>query len=1027
MHLKQTSCRFTITAMRVLFCFFLVGFSYAQAQISTWNHSSFRVENGLPGLRVGAIQQDHRGFIWMLTAGGLCRFDGRTFDRLLHDARDSTSPPNDYLTDLMRLPDNRMLVTTTQGLYVFDTETFRGKRIAIKSPFPTWTTLENITKDIILFPQLHKIAVRSETSWIYYDDTLSNPVAIRYPYASDDVNKEMRFTNFEGIPDADGNILTTTNYSTEMFLVDFKLRKMQPMSRYPHHAYADLANYKHFDQLSLDSSRNIWFHCYGKDSLYCLKPYGKTIAYFLPHPFNKVHWFGQISFPHPNKMLWSYNRNGIAYLYELPYQRMLRSPGITVYPVSYTGLSVYNYSVFSDRDQNCWIAHKEGLELVRHNYKILERVDLPVQYQKENELQWVNDLYYLSPDSILIAANGEGLFLYLTKMNEVFKLSDPTRKPPKSPYLHLMNCLIPLQGNRILVQGTQNHTVNQMKLLKGFKPLSAVERVLVNQLGNSVFQDSKKNVWVSTTDSGVLRISHDGSQDTTLKNNSFFKWSKVEGFGEDADGTIWFANRVNSELYSYSYLSGLGKKIKLPENAFIYITNLACVGNELIYLSDVNGMGSYNRRNGEVKRYLMADGFPSREISNLVYLPPFIIATTPNGCYFLHTQNNSHFVLDHQDGIVDNLVTGATLYDSLNKCLYVGGNACLYKLDISILLDPLPQFNVYIENIRIHNSPIPPEQLQSDLPADKNTISFRVKSVDFHSRNNRHFVYRIVEDGDTSVWMSHTGEEFSFNNLSAGEYVILVRGIDKNGQRSSNTASLKFRILLPWYYRAWFLLVVFSIPLLVIWAFYRYKMLQYKKVLAIRNQLSRDLHDDLGSTLSSINILSKQGANSNQGSLEILRKINERSSRLLSTMKDIIWNIQPQSDQLEEVLHRLRSYASEVFEAKGIEYEIRFPAEEQPHKIDFEVKHALFLISKEAINNLIKYSHCRFARVEIYFDGNRTLAGTISDDGVGFDVDMLEHIGGITNIVARARDAGGYAEVCSEPTKGTKVKFRFPI
>ena len=269
--------------MRVLFYLILVGFTNAQAQISTWNHSSFRVENGLPGLRVGAIQQDHRGFIWMLSAGGLCRFDGRTFDRLLHDARDSTSPPNDYLTDLMRLPDDRMLVTTTQGLYVFDTETFRGKRIAIKSPFPTWTTLENITKDIILFPQLHKIAVRSETSWIYYDDTLSNPVAIRYP----------------------------------------------------HHAYADLANYKLFDQLTLDSLRNVWFHCHGKDSLYCLKPYGKTIAYFLPHPFNKVNWFGQISFPQPNKMLWSYNNIGISYLYELPYEHMLRSPGISVYPVSY--------------------------------------------------------------------------------------------------------------------------------------------------------------------------------------------------------------------------------------------------------------------------------------------------------------------------------------------------------------------------------------------------------------------------------------------------------------------------------------------------------------------------------------------------------------------------------------------------------------------------------------------------------------------------------------------------------------------
>lgn len=1010
---------------RILFSILLSSCSNAEAQIASWNHTSYRVENGLPGQRVGAVQQDYRGFIWMLTAGGLCRFDGFNFDRLLHQANDSTSPPCDYITDLIRLPDNRMLATTTQGLYVFDPVTFRGQRIRIPSQLREWTILENITKNCKLVPHLKKIAVRSETSWIYYDYNLTNPITIRFPYPSNDLSQEMRFTNDPGLMDSSGNILTTTNYSDDLYLVDYEKRKMQKLANYSNHPYGQLTHYKWFDAMCMDSLQNLWFHCGGIDTLFCLPPYGRVIAYYLPKPLNAVQWYGQISLPQHDKMMWQYEYNGKAYLYELPYAEMLENPGIPVYIKSNTDISAYNYSLFTDKSRNTWIAHRNGLELVQANYKMIERIDLPSVDLSEDEAHWVYDLYAIAPDSMLIAANHAGLFLYSCSKNKIVQLKDKSWSAPAS-YPYLITHLIPLQGGRLLIRGKEDWELFHLNFFQLFSPRTRYEKLLVQHSSHCVFQDTKRNVWVGT-DSGMLRFNRNSSSDTLFKNTELFDWAHVDCIDEDEQGKVWFANRLRADLYCYDHTGDLITRVAMPEASFSYISQLVCAPNNMIYLADVNGLGSFNLSTKKLQRYQMLDGFPTREIFALRYIHPFLIATTSNGCYFLNTTSNAGFVLNSLDGIRKNVTTWANLYDRKSNHVYLGGNACVYKIDLSLLIQSLPQPLVYIEQVRIENRLIQMSQRKLVLNPEENTISFRAKAVDFYSGPHRKFMYRIAEDGDTSAWLKHSGEEFLFNNLSSGHYFILLRSVDETGQWSQNIATLNFQIMAPWYARWWFVVLLVILPFGVLLALYQYKMIQYKKILTIRNQLSRDLHDDLGSTLSSINILSKQNIKAESDYKEVLRKIHERTTRLLISMKDIIWNIHPEHDQLEDILNHIRSYASEIMDAKGIEYIIDFPMVSGIRKVDFIVKHALVLITKEAVNNLVKYSRCNNARIEISIEGNQTLHGRISDDGIGFEQDKLDHIGGIHNIKQRAKEGGGYAALNSQPGKGTCIEFRLPL
>src|SRR5205085_10457817 len=129
----------------------------------------------------------------------------------------------------------------------------------------------------------------------------------------------------------------------------------------------------------------------------------------------------------------------------------------------------------------------------------------------------------------------------------------------------------------------------------------------------------------------------------------------------------------------------------------------------------------------------------------------------------------------------------------------------------------------------------------------------------------------------------------------------------------------------------------------------------------------------IGSTLSSINILSRTAQTNlhytgDEKTKSSLEKINERSQRLLDNMSDIIWNINPGNDTIEEVMSRMREYATTILEAKKIDYIFNFPKEKMECRLNMEVKNNMYLIFKEAVNNLSKYSGCTIAKLSLTFD-----------------------------------------------------------
>ena len=278
-----------------------------------------------------------------------------------------------------------------------------------------------------------------------------------------------------------------------------------------------------------------------------------------------------------------------------------------------------------------------------------------------------------------------------------------------------------------------------------------------------------------------------------------------------------------------------------------------------------------------------------------------------------------------------------------------------------------------------------------------------------------HLRYQYKLDG-VEDWSAPTAQRsVDFANLSAGKYSFFVRAINADGIVSATPASVSFRVAAPVYRRWWF--VALSLLALggLAYAAYRYRVAQLLKLERMRTRIATDLHDEVGSSLSQIAILSevaRQQLNPNQKRAsavqEPLEKMAATSREALDAMGDLVWAINPQRDQLSDLSQRMRRFASDTLTAKDIA--LQFHAPPQEVHLDAEVRRQVFLIFKEAINNIARHAEATAVEVEFTMPDHH-LSLRIKDNGRGF-VKAPPQPGqnggnGLLSMQRRAADLGG--------------------
>ena len=210
----------------------------------------------------------------------------------------------------------------------------------------------------------------------------------------------------------------------------------------------------------------------------------------------------------------------------------------------------------------------------------------------------------------------------------------------------------------------------------------------------------------------------------------------------------------------------------------------------------------------------------------------------------------------------------------------------------------------------------------------------------------------------------------------------------------------------------------------------RYRVMNRTKRLLeiekVRNNIARDLHDDMGSALSSINILSQVALVEKNGNTQsYLQRIGDQSARMMEDMGDMVWSINPRNDSMSQVLIRMREFASEIFELKNIEYQFTENGIEHV-TLNADQRKNLFLIFKESINNVAKYSQATTVEINIE-QQDQTLIMSIKDNGQGFDEQKIKAGNGLRNLRERAKEISATLELRSTVGAGTEVNLNVPI
>ncbi|QHV94162.1 tetratricopeptide repeat-containing sensor histidine kinase [Spirosoma endbachense] len=211
------------------------------------------------------------------------------------------------------------------------------------------------------------------------------------------------------------------------------------------------------------------------------------------------------------------------------------------------------------------------------------------------------------------------------------------------------------------------------------------------------------------------------------------------------------------------------------------------------------------------------------------------------------------------------------------------------------------------------------------------------------------------------------------------------------------------------------------------WLLNRARLRRLEEAQRLRKQIAHDLHDEVGSTLSSISLLSGMVnsliAQKRPESVErAVQKINSDARQILEAMDEIIWTINPGNDSLQRIALRLQEYAQPLMESKNIRFSFVTDPALYAVPISMEVRRSLYLIGKEAINNLIKYSEATEATVRFERKNNQ-LQVLIEDNGRGFDPAQPSQRTGQSSMKQRAEAMGGILKIHSSPGQGTRLQL----
>ncbi|MFZ5939586.1 MAG: two-component regulator propeller domain-containing protein [Bacteroidota bacterium] len=509
---------------------------------------------------------------------------------------------------------------------------------------------------------------------------------------------------------------------------------------------------------------------------------------------------------------------------------------------------------------------------------------------------------------------------------------------------------------------------------------------------NSLFEDSRGRIWIGSWLEGLYcynrekkTLKHympDPSDQTAITSN------KIIAIFEDSGGRLWFGTHS-------------GGLCRLDEST-----------GDFIAYTTINGLPN------DVVFGILEDGESALWIS------------TMRGLARLDPETGYIRVYDQLDGLVNNQFNWRASYAGRDGTLYFGGiNGFVSFHPLEIKTDTVPP-QVAITSFKVFNKET---ALHQTLPAignvelrhDQNFFSLEFTALDMAPSQKHRYMYML--EGIDPFWVESGNRTTAFyTDIHHGEFRFLVKACNAD-DIWSEPVSFNITVLPAWWNRWWVkimgLLTIFGIGILAA----RIRLWHLLEIERIRLDIARDLHDEMGSNLSSISVDSQQLMRSVQmpdNEREMATDIYKTTNETIDSIRDIIWFINPKNDGGENLVFKMRERAASMLAGRNWTFQVS--EELKLDSLQLETRRNIFLIFKEALTNVVRHSSAGSCDIRLQKSGN-CLIFEICDNGKGFNIPDTKKQGGLQNIYHRAEKIGAEISLTSEIGKGTCLLLSLPL
>jgi signal transduction histidine kinase/ligand-binding sensor domain-containing protein len=987
----------------------------------------------VPNSSINKLFESSDKFLWLSTSSGLYRFDGFRFTPFFSDSKDSSTLSSNVLYDIEedRLG-NLWVATFGKGVNKLNRKTGKWKRYIHptkdNNPFywifdlfkdhrgNMW--LGSSGRGLLLydekadsFKQFIPSVLKNKTGTVRFENEVRG-------IAADKLNPDMLW-----LAGTDGLYRFNTKQQTFVCFTN----KINGQEKWINNS---------FHNIYVQDAGNIWLGAWG-GGLVHFNTATNTFTNYPPYPAEYARYnlaqniITDIAFCTDTSLYVSTSSDGL-FEFHLPkrtFKKISEEPMADV-----KNITTPFYSITHSSDGSTWICSAENIFQKHPVYNRLG--NFQSFYQPENKFVYrpalSSLLYVKSKQQYWMSCNaGYGVYVYDSSFHYLGSIPIEGNASDR----RLRDIVMDAAGNTWLLSRDAPYLYRYDAAKNKFTNASPwfKDPSFINADLQEMAVDAKGKLWwvnsnqLLTWDTVLQQLKSYRVEPVT---NNAVKWKSVK-IKFDHNDDPWIAANVglfhfkkNQVIFEHLYY----RQNDLQSLANSSVTAICFDKKGICYIApEDEGLQLYNPAAHKfTTHYTRAAGFISQRINYLeADSDGNIWAVTINGLARYNIKQNRWFTFNIDDGL-----TTDRLYEPLfamadgTMILSVGQGFVHWKIGNMPSSKQKPI--VYFSSIASSEKILPIDNNKLLLPYYGNNLNIEFSAIATVMGSRTSFYYKMLPR--QKAWIAATQRSISLAGFAGGEYTLQVKAINADGVES-DIKEIHISVAYPLWQRWWFITFCFAIIAGILYVAYRYRVAQLLKMEQMRNHISRDLHDEIGSSVSSVNILSnvaKDQLGDGHPVTPLLTQIGLSAQNAGDSINEIIWSLHPQNDSMQRMVLRMKELTAEMLEFNNINYTINFDTQLNHINIPLQHRRHLFLIYKEALNNMIKYAHCKNAFLSIQIK-EQILLMKIEDDGIGFD--LLNYIpgNGLKNMEERAKEMKAQLITSTAAGKGCSILVLYPL